>query len=65
VVQLKPRKEAPGVCDVEVAVHAPTPDPSSPTAASPPRHGPAQVSTPTYRANWERIFGKTSNGDVN
>jgi hypothetical protein len=67
VVQLKPRREAPAVCDVEVAVRAPAPPPSNPTEAPPPRHGPAQVSTPTYRANWERIFGgkKTNDGDVN
>jgi hypothetical protein len=61
VVQLKPRQEAPWVCDVDTAVPAPsaTPQeaPSAPALPPAQRHGPAQVATPTYRENWDRIFG--------
>ncbi len=49
VVTLQPRPDAPCVCDVKVAYER-TPRRSS--------TGPAQVATPTYRAQWERIFGK-------
>lgn len=48
VVQLKPRKNTPRLCDVEV-LHP---------SESPTRNhgGPAQVATDRYRSNWERIF---------
>ena len=78
VVQLKPRQEAPWVCDVDVNVPAARPAASAAPASPPrpaelpreaqaPRHGPAQVATEDYRANWDRIFGgkKAPGGDVN
>lgn len=69
VLQLKPRQEAPWVCDVDVTVPAPAPrEASSPPALpAPSRHGPAQVATPTYRDNWDRIFTskKSPDGGVN
>jgi hypothetical protein len=69
VLQLKPRQDAPWVCDVDVTVPAPAPrEASSPPALpAPSRHGPAQVATPTYRDNWDRIFTskKSPEGGVN
>jgi hypothetical protein len=69
VLQLKPRQDAPWVCDVDVTVPAPAPrEASSPPALpAPSRHGPAQVATPTYRDNWDRIFTskKSPDGGVN
>lgn len=69
VVQLKPRGEAPGVCDVSVLVPSRQPAPARPStppaeraSAAPrapagPHQGPPQVATPAYRSNWDRIFG--------
>ena len=56
VVQLKPRQDAPWIYDVDTTLPSPT---TTPQAALPltPRHGPPQVATPTYRENWDRIFG--------
>lgn len=53
VVRLRPRENAPMLADVEV-VHA------HPTAVKTEdtRGGPAQVSTPAYRAGWSAIFGE-------
>lgn len=69
VLQLKPRQDAPWVCDVDVTLPAPAPrEASSPPALpAPSRHGPAQVATPTYRDNWDRIFTskKSPDGGVN
>lgn len=47
LVRLRPREDAPRVCDVEV-LHS---DPASRTHA-----GPARVATAAYRRNWEAIF---------
>lgn len=46
VVSLKPRKDAPFVCDVKVQI-----DTRRPTA-----DGPAQVASEAYRAGWDAIF---------
>jgi len=51
VVKLSPRDGAPQVCDVEV-VHA---------AAA--HKGPARVSSRSYRANWEHVFGAAPGPD--
>ena len=53
VVRLKPRKEFPLLCDVEVEVSAPAP--VKPTEAA-PRKGPPRVSTQRYRDNWDAIW---------
>lgn len=63
MVTLKPREGTPSVCDVEV-VHAPQKPPSATRTSTPrvteasDRHGPAQVATAAYRAQWELVFGK-------
>lgn len=51
VVRLKPRKNSPLVCDVEVDVPAP-----SHAATRSTSQGPAQVATDRYRKNWDAIY---------
>jgi hypothetical protein len=51
VVRLRPRENAPLVCDVEVEVAHPQ------AAALAANSGPAQVATDNYRKNWEAIYG--------
>lgn len=58
VVSLTQRKENERLYNVETLVKSPRP-------AEPPRHGPAQVATDTYRTNWEHIFGKTRSSGSN
>jgi hypothetical protein len=56
VVRLRPRETCPLICDVEVAV----PDRaarSEPENVAASRRGPAQVSSESYRAGWELVFG--------
>lgn len=53
VVQLRPRKECPVLCDVDVKVAAPA---RAPAAAD--RHGPPQVATAAYRDNWDAIWAR-------
>jgi hypothetical protein len=50
VVRLKPRKNSPLVCDVEVDVAAPA------AVARSTSQGPAQVATDQYRKNWDAIY---------
>jgi hypothetical protein len=63
VVRLKPRKECPLVCDVEVQVpdraRARADDQVSQSAGAiaDARRGPAQVATDRYRSGWDLIFG--------
>ncbi len=57
LIKLKPRPESPLVCDVEVqlpegALNA--------RGGSDSHHGPAQVATRSYRANWDAIWKKPS-----
>jgi len=56
VVTLTPREGAPWVCDVETNVAAPTAS-TKPASAAGPKKGPAQVASPSYRSNWDAIFG--------
>ena len=51
VVRLKPRRDLPVVCDVEVELPA-----TSQKSAPVRRAGPAQVATDRYRENWDRIW---------
>jgi hypothetical protein len=61
VVQLKPRSEAPNVCDVEVLVPSPSAPTSSDVAAAPSgagHKGPARVASDAYRQNWDAIWSR-------
>lgn len=61
LVRLKPRPEFPLVCDVEVEVpsRAPALPAQHDRAVAKLSHGgPAQVATPSYRANWDAIWSK-------
>ncbi len=61
VVTLRPRPNAPALCDVEVHVKAPqaaaTDDRQAPRAAL-AHPGPAQVATDDYRRNWDAIWSR-------
>ncbi|MEO8904439.1 MAG: hypothetical protein ABI488_18860 [Polyangiaceae bacterium] len=61
VVTLRPRPNAPALCDVEVHVKAPeaapTDDRQVPRAAL-AHPGPAQVATDEYRRNWDSIWSR-------
>ena len=54
IVSLKPRENAPQICDVEVAY---APPPSG-------HKGPAQVATKTYREGWDEVFGAKAPTDA-
>lgn len=58
VVRLKPRPEMPFVCDVEVEVPRGVVNARGGSERSGRSHGPAQVATPRYRANWDAIWNK-------
>jgi len=53
VVRLKPRENAPLVCDVEVELAAPN------AGIVPASSGPAQVATESYRKNWDAVYGRS------
>lgn len=75
VVRLKPRPDAPFVCDVETSVswaevQKQAGVPALPSAAAAPRKthpGPARVATDAYRANWDAIWSgpKKTSSDLN
>lgn len=52
LVTLTPRPELPIVCDVKVELSVPD------AVKEPARHGPAQVASDRYRANWDAIWAK-------
>lgn len=52
VVRLRPRPQAPFLCDVEVEF---TPREERDTLAA--NSGPAQVATESYRKNWDAVYG--------
>jgi len=60
VVRLKPRKEFPLLCDVEVELPSPklpgARSTDEPTGAV--RKGPARVTTERYRENWDAIWAR-------
>jgi hypothetical protein len=56
VVTLKPRPDAPRVCDVDVQYAAKETRGSA---------GPAQVATDAYRDNWEATFGRKRAAELN
>jgi hypothetical protein len=53
IVTLRPREDAPRVCDVKVEYTTPQPAAARAEGAK----GPAQVATAKYRDNWDAIFG--------
>lgn len=59
LVRLTPRPEFPLLCDVAVE-YTPDDKPREPTRKRPQlsHGGPAQVATPSYRANWDAIWAK-------
>jgi hypothetical protein len=56
VVTLKPRPEAPRICDVSVQHETKKPARTD---------GPAQVATDAYRDNWEATFGRKDAAGLN
>jgi len=59
LIRLKPRREMPLVCDVDVELAKPRPNDAEGGAA--PKKGPAQVATERYRENWDRIWRHSQN----
>jgi hypothetical protein len=58
LLKLKPRPECPLVCDVEASIPEGTLNATGGSDRAPEHGGPAQVATPTYRANWDAIWAK-------
>lgn len=56
VVRLRPRPQAPFVCDVEVEFTPPAGRAERETLAA--NTGPAQVATESYRKNWDAVYGR-------
>jgi hypothetical protein len=65
LVRLKPRAENPLVCDVEVELPERALNARGGSDRSGSPHGPAQVATPSYRANWDAIWKKPSGSKKN
>jgi hypothetical protein len=61
LVKLTPRKELPLLYDVEVQYEARPSSSGAPAEEPPPKAhaGPARVTTSTYRAGWDRIWGSS------
>lgn len=62
VVRLRPRPQAPLVCDVDVEFDGASREGSrkdvlEPTLAA--NSGPAQVATESYRKNWDAVYGRS------
>jgi hypothetical protein len=55
IVRLRPRPQAPFLCDVEVEFN---PQQRGERAALAANSGPAQVATESYRQNWDAIYGR-------
>ncbi|MBM4357430.1 MAG: hypothetical protein FJ096_04895 [Deltaproteobacteria bacterium] len=63
LVSLRQRPEHAQLFDVDVVHDARSAPPrSAPPRSAPSRSGPAQVATPAYRSNWERVFGARPRG---
>ena len=58
LLKLTPRPESPLVCDVETQVPAGLINASGGSEGKTSHHGPAQVATPSYRNNWDRIWSR-------
>jgi hypothetical protein len=70
VVSLRPRKDCPLLCDVDVHYAPPQLQPSTAAKAKPSprqavrRKGPAQVATDSYRDNWDSIWSTKKKSDA-
>jgi len=53
VARLKPREDAPLICDVDVTYEVPRPSP--PTAHA----GPTRATSTAYRRGWDTVFKRT------
>ena len=54
LVQLKPREDAPFICDVDVIY---SPDKNDEKIDAGTRGGPPRVTTDAYRKSWDKVFG--------
>jgi hypothetical protein len=63
IVKLRPRPEAPFICDVETELKTAEVPPPKDIQVSAPREsarkGPAQVASAAYRQNWDAIWSAT------
>ena len=62
VVKLRPRKNRPFVCDVEVQVAATGARADAPPARD--HKGPARVATDAYRKNWRAVWKRSAKKDA-
>lgn len=62
VVTLAPRKDNPRVCDVKESISV---GPAALRPGSNKTKGPPQVATQAYRENWEEVFARRGNADLN
>jgi len=68
LVRLRPRKQTPLLCDVEVELEVPSAlhsrgqdvQAGEPNASLRETHGPAQVSSDSYRRNWDAIWKRST-----
>src|SRR5688572_22375006 len=58
LVKLTPRAESPLLCDVETELPAGVINASGGSDTKTSHQGPAQVATPNYRNNWDRIWSR-------
>lgn len=65
LLKLVPRPETPLVCDVETQVPAGVINASGGSDTKTSHHGPAQVATPSYRNNWDRIWSRPNKSQPN
>ena len=63
IVTLRPHAEFPLLCDVHVEYSSPTAAAGADCRAV--TKGPGQVATDQYRANWDRIFDRSSSSREN
>ena len=61
-MRLKPRAEFPLLCDVEVETPPTALNAPGASEHKPSHGGPAQVATPSYRANYDAIWNKPRSG---
>ncbi len=65
LLKLTPRPESPLVCDVETQVPAGLINASGGSDRKTSHHGPAQVASPSYRNNWDRIWNRPNKSQPN
>jgi len=65
LLKLTPRAETPLICDVETQLPAGVINASGGSDRGTAHHGPAQVATPEYRNNWDKIWSRSKNSKPN